>query len=253
MIDSHCHLDFDAFEHDRNELIARCQQAGISRIMLPGTHHAGWQQQSTLQQAQPMLDIGFGLHPYFIRDDWQQQLDYLHTLLGSIQPQAIGEIGLDASLAVPMALQQQILQIQLKLAMSYQLPIILHHRKTHHLLIQALKETQFCYGGVVHGFSGSLQQAQEYLRYGIRLGIGGTITYPRAQKTIATLKALPDDSFMLETDAPDMPLMGAQGQRNTPLQVLKVANAVAHIRGQSVDEIDQLTTTNYRATFGLSR
>lgn len=122
--------------------------------------------------------------------------------------------------------------------------MILHARKSEDDLLKVIRRLDFRFGGIVHAFNGSLQQAEQFIRLGFVLGIGGTVTYPRAQKAHKVLEALSDKDFVLETDAPDMPLSGYQGQRNTPDKVLLVAKAVAKIRNQSLDQIAQNTRAN---------
>ena len=251
MIDSHCHLDLAAFDEDRESVIRRSEQAGINRFLIPGTTPSGWQQQRQLQQQYPHIDLAFGLHPYF---DKAMQPEALSQLKQCLQQHhqcivAVGEIGLDATVPTPMKIQQNLLAQQLELATEYRLPVILHHRKSHHLLQQALKQQNFSHGGIIHAFSGSQQVAESYIERGFLLGVGGTITYERASKTRQALGAIALDNMVLETDSPDMPVAGHQGQRNTPERLPVIAKALSTLLETSVDKVLTQTTANYRRLF----
>lgn len=251
MIDSHCHLDLAAFDDDIDSVIHCARQAGVQRFLIPGTTPQGWQRQLQLKARFSEIDIAFGLHPYFDATLTSAGIRELESMLAQHRQQvcAVGEIGLDKTRPIAMATQQDRLMAQLDLASAVGLPVVLHHRQTHHLLTKALKEARFTQGGVVHAFSGSQQVAEQYLDKGMLLGIGGTITYPRGQKTRDTLRQISLDHLLLETDAPDMPLCGYQGQRNTPAQLPLVANCLAELKQISVAEVVARTSANYRRLF----
>jgi TatD DNase family protein len=162
---------------------------------------------------------------------------------------AIGECGLDATIAIPMDYQEQILRAHIRLAIACNKPLILHHRQSHNSLIRILKQEKFRGQGVVHAFSGSYQIAQTYIDLGFALGVGGTITYSRAKKTRNTIAAINIQHLLLETDAPDMPIEGFQGMPNTPERLLLIAQALAQLKQIPVDEIVAQTTINYQRIF----
>lgn len=251
MIDSHCHLDFDDFADDISEVLGRARKQGVTRFLIPGTTSPGWQRQCELQARHANIDIAFGLHPYFLQPDNNHALALLEQQLASSsqQPVAVGEIGLDATVDVSEQEQIAVLDRQLALAKEAGLPVILHHRKTHHLLLARLKAIKFDQGGVIHAFSGSEEVAHAYQDHGFLLGIGGTITYQRASKTRATVAAAPDSALLLETDCPDMPVCGYQGMRNEPVRVTDVAAELAALRGCTVSDIATVTTANYQRLF----
>ncbi|MCU7555749.1 TatD family hydrolase [Alteromonas sp. ASW11-19] len=251
MIDSHCHLDFDDFTDDISEVLERARNQGVTRFLIPGTTPSGWQRQCQLHGQHDDIDIAFGLHPYFLQQDNEQALGSLEQQLAHAADQAVavGEIGLDATVDVPEKEQIAVLDRQLSLAKEARLPVILHHRKTHHLLLARLKATGFDQGGVIHAFSGSKEVADAYRDHGFLLGIGGTVTYSRAKKTRATVAAMPVSALLLETDSPDMPVCGYQGKRNEPVRVTDVAAELAAIRDCAVNEIDAATTNNYQRLF----
>ncbi len=253
MIDSHCHLDFTVFDDDREQILQDCRQKGIKRILIPGTVASGYSKQLQLAQQYSGLDIAFGLHPFFLTDSLDHDLQQLEKAVADNQQHivAIGEIGLDFAITdrVGEALQEKAFLAQLQLAEQYQLPVILHHRKSHNELIRLLKIRGFKHGGAIHAFSGSLQVAEQYIELGFKLGVGGSITYPRAQKTRETLAEVPLSAILLETDAPDMPLNGKQGQRNTPINLPLILECLAQLRQEQESTIVEKTTQTYTEMF----
>jgi TatD DNase family protein len=256
LIDSHCHLDFAAFDDDRKQVIERARNKGVGRIVIPGVAAATWQKLIALCEQDPRLDFALGLHPWFLTEFQSSDLDLLTQLLNQYKGKvkAVGEIGLDygGKVNISQKQQEQIFCAQLELARQHQLPVIVHHHKSHHRILHCLKTTDFDQGGVIHAFSGSIEQAQAYLKKGFKFGIGGTITYPRARKTRETVATLPAEAILLETDAPDMPINGRQGQRNSPEYLDEVLLALAEIRQQSAAELERQSDANTRQLFGLS-
>ncbi|MFQ3206391.1 MAG: TatD DNase family protein [Glaciecola sp.] len=258
MIDSHCHIDLEVFDSDRDSVLKNALEAGVKRLLLLGLSNRQFTKLLALKQRYEQIDIALGLHPYFLKlqDESQTQimLNEFSHLASVYQNQyiAFGETGLDSSLALDMAYQKEILRFQLNLASIYNKPVILHHRKSHNHLIRLLKEQKYQGGGILHAFSGSYHEAKTYIDMGFLLGVGGTITYSRASKTRDTIAKLPLDKLVLETDSPDMPLSGFQGQRNQPSQLRLVADTLAQLKKISSQEVEQQTTLNYLTLFGLS-
>jgi len=258
MIDSHCHIDLEAFDHDRADVLERAFQNGIQRLLVLGLSNQQFVKLLDLRKQYPQIDIALGLHPYFLtlQNDAQTQLmlDEFSRLASLHQAQfiAFGEMGLDGSLGLDMAYQETILSYQLNLAKDYKKPVILHHRKSHNQLISLLKAQKYQGGGILHAFSGSYHEAKTYIDMGFLLGVGGTITYARAKKTRDTIAKLPLDKLVIETDSPDMPVSGFQGQRNQPSQLSLVVDALAKLKRTSSLNIEQQTTKNYLALFGVS-
>lgn len=262
MIDSHCHLDLPAFENDWPDVLQRAKRAGVTRLLIPGTHLNHWHQAQRIASSSrhPFpIDIAIGLHPYFLPSnahDITHALAQLESLLSSndFTVVAVGEIGLDAHISVDMSLQKQAFDSQLQLAERYGYPVILHHRKSHHLIFESLKHTHFSGFGVIHGFSGSVDVAMAYIEKGFYIGVGGTITYERAIKTRNTVAYLLNhypSRILLETDAPDMPMQGRQGQRNSPEFIGDVVNALCSLGHQSKADIVKQTTHNYYQLFDI--
>lgn len=261
MIDSHCHFDFSVFDADRSATLQASAATGVTGIVIPGIHPQQWAPLLQLVSApiQPCeLWAAIGLHPWWVAEltaagavteaTFKQQLrDYLQ------QPRvvAVGECGLDGSLELPLAEQLPLLEWQLDVACELDLPLILHGHKAHNELLRLLSRYRPRAGGVIHAFAGSQELARQYWRLGFYLGVGGTITYPRAGKTRRSICAMPLESLLLETDAPDMPLCGYQGQPNSPLRLPEVARCLAELRDEPLAQVIQQTALNTRRLFAL--
>ncbi|MEZ2694193.1 TatD family hydrolase, partial [Hafnia alvei] len=214
-----------------------------------------FQQVLELANRYPMLYAALGLHPLYIAQHREQDIDVLVQALAQKPNKlvAIGEIGLDLFMDDPQ-LERQItlLKAQLKLAKQYDLPVILHSRRSHDQLARELRNAAVPRCGVVHGFSGSLSQAQAFIKLGYFIGVGGTITYERAQKTRQVIAQLPLSALLLETDAPDMPLAGYQGQPNRPERVRQVFETLCQLRPESPAVIAEAILVNTDRLFGIS-
>lgn len=230
LFDTHCHLDFDAFDKDREAVLERANEAGVKRFMVPGVTRNQWEKLTSLASKNTSWSYALGLHPWFIEEHDISDIEVLERTLEQKKGQvkAVGEIGLDKT--CPDYDKQHTLFIrQLELAKQLKLPVIIHHRKTLDRTHADIKK----YGperGVIHAFSGSHQQAMKFVEQGYKLGVGGVITYDRAQKTRQAIQEVPVESLVLETDSPDMPLSGYQGQRNEPYRVALVLDALAELK-----------------------
>jgi TatD DNase family protein len=249
-IDSHCHLNFDVFDEQRDSLILRCLENQVAGFLVPATTFDSWSKLAILVKRYPEWRVAYGLHPYFLAEASLDQIDSLAEQCDTQRVVAVGEIGLDCwPNAVDMRVQLDFFSRQLKIAKSLKLPVILHARKSYDLVFKCLREVGFNEGGVVHAFNGSVEQAKRFIDLGFLLGIGGTVTYPRAKKAHRVLASLSDEAFILETDSPDMPLHGFQGQNNTPLSIPLIAQCVAMIRKESVQRIAAQTYDNLLRVF----
>lgn len=262
LTDSHCHIDFDNFSDKLDQLLKQCYLLGIHRMIVPAVSPSNWDNVLQLHNIKSTCSYDktcqlfscLGIHPWFLNDLSEKHLDNLSEKVTNNHKTiiAIGETGLDQVIAQSQNnLKKQItfFEHQLSLANQYNLPVIVHHRRSHDKIIPLLKKQKINAGGVIHAFSGSYQQAKAYIDLGFTLGIGGTITYERAQKTIDTIKKLPIESLLLETDAPSMPLYGYQGEDNSPLQLIKVLECLAQIRSENIENIAQAIEKNTQTLF----
>ncbi|WP_438970550.1 TatD family hydrolase [Methylophaga sp.] len=251
LIDSHCHLDFHNFENDRQAIIERCADSGIEAIIVPGVTHQSWPKLIEVCAQNPMLHLALGLHPMFMHEHQETDIKALEWALNDYQPIAVGEIGLDFFLpGHDKKAQMRLFEAQIILADKFELPVILHVRKAHDEVLKVLRQYSLR-GGIVHAFNGSMQQAEHYQKLGFLFGVGGAITYPRAQKLQGLFRDLPLNTIVLETDSPDMPLVGHQGERNSPERIPIILTKLAEIRSQSESEIAHATTHNCKQLFGI--
>ena len=259
--DTHVHLDFSELADDLKALLEQCTLQRVNRLIVPTVAPNNWQKALALkpnrENNNPLIYCALGIHPWYLKGLSEQHLVELDNLINVTLSKpnnivALGEMGLDGVIAKEENnLEQQIsfFEHQLKLTNKYQLPAIIHHRRTHEQTLILLKQHTPTKGGIIHAFSGSYQQAIRYIDLGFKLGIGGTITYSRAKKTINAIKRLPKESLVLETDAPAMPLDGQQGKANTPLNVVEVFNHLSQIRHESTDELAMQLEQNVNELF----
>ncbi|MDX1749795.1 MAG: TatD family hydrolase [Methylophaga sp.] len=251
LIDSHCHLDFNDFDKDRTDILQNCARSGIEKIIIPGVTVNSWPKQIELCNNHPMLSLALGCHPMFMADHPENAAQLLEQAVKQYQPIAIGEIGLDFYVAdADIASQLILFETQIDIAVQFALPVILHVRKAHDDVLKVLRHKKLS-GGIVHAFSGSAQQAEQYRKLNFLLGIGGALTYPRAQRLQRLFTELPLSQIVLETDAPDMPLCGHQGERNTPENIPVIMEKLSQLRDESAEYIAEITTANCRQLFNI--
>ena len=264
-IDSHCHLDAPEFAPDRDAVRLAARQAGVGTCVIPAVEAANFDAVRLL--AHQHGDVyALGIHPMYTPQANEADLQTLSVALlqHGADPRliAVGEIGLDGFVpGLDMARQQLFYKAQLKLAQQHNLPVILHVRRSADLLLKGLRQTPVK-GGVAHAFNGSLQQAQQFIAMGFKLGFGGALTFERANQLRLLATQLPLDALVLETDSPDIPphwlyvtaedrAKGTPQERNTPSEIPRIAQVLADLRGISLDEVQQATTANVNAALGL--
>jgi TatD DNase family protein len=250
LIDTHCHVDLSRFDVDREAVLQRAVEAKVAKIIVPAIMAAHWNTLKSLTQDYPNLFAAYGLHPMFMSQHHQQDLDSLVHYLQSDTIIAVGECGLDFFIfdktsdnEAAKKAQIALFYAQLSLAQQYNLPVIIHARKSLDLVLKAIRLYPNL-RGVIHSFSGSQQQAHQLIDQGFYLGFGGVITYPRAKKLRYLVSTLPLDTLLLETDAPDQPDIEHYGQRNEPAFLINIAQTVADLRDISLQEVANITTIN---------
>ena len=246
MIDTHCHLDFQAFEHDRDTVIKQCEANGVKKIVVPAVKASSFDHTINTCQRYPQLELALGLHPIFIAEHQPQDLIKLDALISQHKPIAVGEIGLDyfqTELGSDSLKEKQTLFFskQLIIAKQQHLPVIIHNRKAHDECLSLLKQIGSI-GGIIHAFNGSIQQAHKYIELGFALGFGGMLTFERSTKLRALAQKIPLESIVLETDAPDMTVYQHKGERNSPEYLPFIQNALAVIKQVSNETIAQTST-----------
>ncbi len=244
LVDSHIHLDFSAFDKDRDVLLTEALSSGISRFVVPSTTRNSWLRIKNLALSNPAISVAYGIHPYFIHAHSLNDCESLDSWLETHACAAVGEIGLDYfAKDLEPGQQMEFFKAQLCITANHRLPVILHARKALDHLTRELKLHGIKHG-IVHSFNGSYVQAKRLIDMGFKLGFGGALTYPRATRLQALVKQLPLDSICLETDAPDQPSSGFAGKRNEPLALLEVLETVAKLHNTSIEIIARHTTDN---------
>ena len=244
LIDSHIHLDFAAFDEDRDALIGRAADSGIQNFVVPATTIASWELIAQLSLIYPAIKPAYGLHPYFSDTHTLSDCEKLKAWIKTHDNVAIGEIGLDYYRKdLDLAHQRTLFKAQLDIAKKHGLPVILHARKAVEAVIDELRFHQISQG-IVHSFNGSFVQAMRLVDMGFKLGFGGAVTYPRATRLRALIKQLPLTAICLETDAPDQPSLAFRGKRNEPEALLEVLKTIAEIKSIAPEKIAKQTTQN---------
>lgn len=258
LIDTHCHLDAPEFDADREAMRAAARAAGVAHCVIPAVAGANWPAVQALARAWGD-SYALGIHPLCTPGAGDADIAALQALLEQCRDDAhlvaIGEIGLDyfvTGLDGPH--QERLLRAQLRLARRFDLPVLLHVRKSCDRVLKALRELPVA-GGIAHAFNGSLQQAQAFIAMGFKLGFGGAVTFERALQLRRLAAELPLDALVLETDAPDIPpqwlyrgaaerAAGLVQGRNSPTELPRIAQAIADLRGITFRELKQATNGN---------
>ena len=252
LIDSHCHLDAPEFDADRDVVHARAMAAGVTGIVVPAVERANFGAVATLCRDYAGCHPAYGIHPLFVARAEEEDLAALREILQREQAVAVGEIGLDNFIPAPdVEKQTHFFVEQLKIARDFDLPVILHVRKSVDQILRELRRFMPC-GGIAHAFNGSRQQADEFIKLGFKLGFGGAMTWGRALKIRELARTLPLESIVLETDSPDIPpeWLGNDG-RNEPAELPRIAEVLAQLRGIHVDEVSERTIANTRAALRI--
>ncbi|MBX8517811.1 TatD family hydrolase [Pseudomonas cichorii] len=255
LIDTHTHLDFPDFDDDRQQVLDRCRTLGVERMVVLGVYQRNWQRLWGLTLEHPALSAAFGLHPVYIDEHRPEHLtelgDWLSRLKGHPQLCAVGEIGLDYYVANPdRQNQQQVFEAQLQLAADFNLPALLHVRRSHADVIATLKRHKLRRSGIIHAFAGSREEAGEYIKLGFKLGLGGAATWPQALRMHRVIAELPLESIVLETDSPDMAPAMYPNQRNSPEHLPQISQALAGLLNVSPEQLAQVSTRNACELFG---
>ncbi len=251
LIDAHCHLDFPDFDADREAVIERARAAGVAQFIVPGTTRRRWPAVLSLG-ARDDVSVCLGLHPYFMEEHAAGDIEALAQVLdANPQSVAVGECGIDARFGDTLDAQWRLFDAQLRIAKARKLPVVIHCVRANDPVAKRLRQLDLPAGGLVHAFAGSPEQAGKFLDLGFVVGLGGAVTFDRAKRLQRAVQSLPDDGYVLETDSPDMPLAGYQGERNEPARVAEVCRVVAGLRGQGPEAVAANSTATARRLFRL--
>ncbi|WP_031498699.1 TatD family hydrolase [Bryobacter aggregatus] len=253
MIDSHCHVDSEQFDPDREAVIERALSAGVTTMLAIGTGEGPPQLDAGIQLADQhaCFVASVGVHPHSASRVAAETYSDLRTLAAHQKCVAIGEIGLDYHYDFsPRDQQREVFIKQLELAKELKLPIIIHTREAWADTVEILRQHwDSTLGGIFHCFSEGAAEAEEAVALNFHFGFGGVITYPKADRVREAASTVPLDRLLLETDAPYLAPVPHRGKRNEPAYVVETAQRLAALRGLSVAALDTLTTTNFRRLF----
>jgi len=247
LIDTHCHLDAAEFDLDRDVVHAAALAAGVERIVVPSVAVDRFNCVKTTVAGYSGCVAAYGIHPLFVRQAKESDLTVLHDWLRREKPVAVGEIGLDFYVPDQDPLRQEFFFVeQLKLAREFNLPVLLHVRRSVDAILKQLRRIKVP-GGIAHAFNGSRQQADEFIKLGFKLGFGGSMTYSGSTRIRQLAASLPLESIVLETDGPDMAPAWLAGRRNAPAELIRIAAVLAELRELNPERIAEQTTLNARA------
>ncbi len=253
MIDSHCHLDSDQFDADRDAAIARALAAGVTTMLAIGTGEGPPDLDAAIRlaDAHPAFLATVGVHPHNAHRVTSETYPALRALAQHPKCVSIGEIGLDYHYDFsPRDKQREVFVEHLKLARELQLPIIIHTREAWADTIEILEQHwDPALGGVFHCFSEGVSEAEQALALNFHFGLGGVITFPKADRLREAASFIPLDRILLETDAPYLAPVPFRGKRNEPAYLPHTAKRLAALRGLTNSELEELTTQNFRHLF----
>jgi TatD DNase family protein len=254
LIDTHCHLDFDHFDPDRDDVVNRAAAAGVFRIIVPALDLKNCQSVLAMAERYPAVRAAVGVHPNSSADWSDGWIDELRQHAAHPKVVAIGEIGLDYyRQRSPREKQRRALAMQLSLAHELRLPVILHNRESSRDLLDMLADSPLAgtaSPGVLHSFSADWGTADTALSLGFYLGFTGPVTYKKADELRAVVAQVPADRLLVETDAPFLAPQRFRGKRNEPAYVALVAERVAQVRHVELDLLASQTSANAVRLFG---
>jgi TatD DNase family protein len=260
--DSHCHLTAEQFDGDRDAVIQRALDAGVTRMLTLATDVASSRAVIALAEQFEAVYAAIGIHPESVREASLDDLEIIRELAGHPKVMAIGEIGLDYYWDKTTAkMQQTFFEKQLELAAELNLPVAIHDRNAHEAILGTLQRTfptvwsadsSNAGRGVLHAFSGGLEMAQNAFDLGFVVSLGGPITFKNNKHAPDVLRALPLENILIETDSPYLTPHPYRGKRNEPAYVIRVAERIAELKGLSIEQVATQTTSSAQQLFRIS-
>ena len=252
LIDSHAHVDFPQFDNDREVVIERARAAGLVAIVNIGTNLSTSRASVRLAERYDFIYATVGIHPHDAETASSEALEELRELAQHSRVVAVGEIGLDYYRDyAPRAVQRRAFRDQLALASQLNRPVVVHSRDAHEDVLRILKDWDGT--GVLHTYAAGPQRLEQVMDMGFFIGISGPVTYAKAEALRSVARAVPLERLLVETDCPYLTPKPHRGERNEPVYVKLVAEAVARAREESTEHVADATTENARRLFGLPR
>jgi TatD DNase family protein len=253
LFDTHCHIDLDVFDDDRDAMLHRAREAGVASMVVVGFSPERWDSAARLAADDRGIWLSVGLHPNESKQFDPSTIDRIRDTARKYDAIAIGEVGLDYYWgAAPKELQQEAFAAQIDLAKDLELPFIVHQRDAERDVLDVLRATRPPHQGIMHCFTGDWDYASEVLDLGMHVGLGGAVTFKSRHELHDAAKRIPLDRIVLETDSPFMAPVPHRGERNEPTYVRLVAERLAELRGVSIEEVATATSVNARQLFDLA-
>jgi len=253
LFDAHCHLDFSRFDGIRNRELAKARDLGVAGVVIPGVRRPDWERLQTLADPRHGIWYCLGIHPWYIQEHSEADLEALDDFLGAPPAGclAVGECGLD-KLRGSLAEQEPWFLAQVGIAQKYSKPLVIHSVRAHDRVCRVLRLSGWSGRALLHGFSGSYQQACELIELGCYIGVGGVITRPGAHKTREAIARLPRGTLVLETDAPDMAPVGVERGRNSPAELPRIFTELASLCKAPKEVLADQLLANVSHLYGLT-
>lgn len=253
LTDTHTHLNSKQFAGDRDAMMQRAIQAGVTRFFVPSIDQSRADSLYEIEAAYPQnVFLMMGLHPVYVKENYEEELAFVESELARRPFVAVGEIGIDMYWdKSTLPLQQDAFRRQIRLAKQYGLPINIHGRDAFEPIFEILEaEKGSDLRGIFHCFSGNEEQAHQAISYGMKLGIGGVVTFKNGQID-QFLGHIPLSEIVLETDAPYLAPVPYRGKRNETSYIVHVAEKLAELHGITAAEVAHITTENSRTVYGI--
>ncbi len=251
--DTHTHLYSEAFDEDRDAVIKKAMELGIGRFFLPAIDSSYTEAMLALEKAYPRnIFLMMGLHPTHVKEDYEAELRHVEAMLKAHKCYAVGEIGIDLYWDKTFLKEQQTaFRKQIALAKKHELPIVIHSRDSFDEIFEILEEEKgAALRGIFHCFTGTLEQARRAIGFGMKLGIGGVVTFKNG-KIDTFLDQIPLEHIVLETDAPYLAPVPYRGKRNEAAYLMEVLNKLSDIYALPMEEVARITTQNSMEVFGV--
>ena len=252
MIDTHCHLDVERFDADRDEVLERAWAAGLQAIVVPAIGPDAWELLLDWPRREQRVQVALGIHPQLVPSlppaDDDRHLARLDELLERPEAIAVGECGLDAA-SGQLDRQASILRAHFQLARKHHKPLLVHVLRAHPQFKKVIDAEDMPPAGLLmHSYSGSAELTPAYVRYGCHFSFAGPVSFAEARRPLDALRSVPLDRLMAETDAPDQAPHPHRGSRSEPAFLPLIIDAMSRVRGEDVRDA---VTTNARRFFGL--
>ena len=252
--DSHCHVDEEAFDEDREEVLSRMKANGVTRCAVIGSDMETSRRAAAFAAAHSGVVAAGGFHPHEASRFRESNLDELREMYQKGRIRAIGEIGLDFYYDhSPRDVQREVCIRQMELAWELKAPVAYHIRDAHQEMLEIMKGMKArLTGGIIHCFSGSAEIAKEYLKLGYYISFAGPLTFKKAPRLQEAVKLVPKDRLLIETDSPYMAPEPVRGRRNEPANVRYVGLKMAELRGEKPEQVAAFTTENAMQVYGIN-